>query len=158
VSFVGSHDSGKTTILCELIGRLGRAGLRVGAVKHSGKDADDDVAGKDSQRLADAGARVAGFVTPARTSVRRFGPEEDFEALLARDFADCDLVLVEGYKASGLPKVEVRRRDVIPLSVDGPFLRVSDDDPGDGVPTFPATRLDKIQDALLRHIGLAGDR
>jgi molybdopterin-guanine dinucleotide biosynthesis protein MobB len=157
-AFVGAHDAGKTTLLTELIGRLARRGLSIGAVKHSGKDADDDVAGKDSQRLADAGARIAGFVTPARTSVRRFGPEETFEELIARDFAECDLVLVEGYKSSTLPKVEVRRAGVLPVTVDTPFLRVSDDDPGDGVPTWRASQLDKIEDALLRHLGLTGNR
>ncbi|HEY7368556.1 MAG TPA: molybdopterin-guanine dinucleotide biosynthesis protein B [Thermoanaerobaculia bacterium] len=157
-AFVGAHDAGKTTLLTELIGRLARRGLSIGAVKHSGKDADDDVAGKDSQRLADAGARIAGFVTPARTSVRRFGPEETFEELIARDFAECDLVLVEGYKSSTLPKVEVRRAGVLAVTVDTPFLRVSDDDPGDGVPTWRASQLDKIEDALLRHLGLTGNR
>ena len=41
--------SGKTSILIELVPRLKAKGLTVGTIKHTTKDLDDDVAGKDSQ-------------------------------------------------------------------------------------------------------------
>ncbi len=112
VAFVGPHNSGKTTLIVDLVPRLAARGLAVGTLKHSSRDAADDVEGKDSQRHAGAGARVAGFVTPDRTTSRRFGAEEPLDDLLSREFSSCDLVLVEGYKDLPLPKIEVRRRAI----------------------------------------------
>ena len=34
VSFVGRHNSGKTTIVCEVIAELTARGLDVGSIKH----------------------------------------------------------------------------------------------------------------------------
>ena len=66
VAFVGGHDSGKTTVLVELVPRLLARGLRVGTIKHTTRDVEDDVAGKDSQRHGTAaGAAVGALVTPA---------------------------------------------------------------------------------------------
>ena len=54
--------------------------------------------------------RVAG-VRHAGPDDRRGGSarEEPLDELLAREFSDCDLVLVEGYKALPIPKIEVTR-------------------------------------------------
>jgi molybdopterin-guanine dinucleotide biosynthesis protein MobB len=158
LAFVGSHNSGKTTLLTALIPRLVAAGLRVGALKHTGKDFEDDTVGKDSQRLSAAGARVTAFVTPARTSVRRFGAGEPVEAILEREFPDCDVVLVEGFKGSTLPMVEVRRRGVDPVPIANPILRVADEDPGDGVATYASSRLDDIQARLLSELKIPARR
>src|SRR5262249_21311860 len=96
VAFVGGHNSGKTTLVTALVPLLAARGLAVGTVKHTTKDAEDDVAGKDSQRHAAAGAAVSGFVTPGRTTTRRFGPEGPFSDVIASAYGDCDIVLVEG--------------------------------------------------------------
>src|SRR4029079_11157240 len=58
VAFVGGHDSGKTSLLEKLIPLLRARGREVGAVKHTSRDVEDDVVGKDSQRLGAAGATV----------------------------------------------------------------------------------------------------
>ncbi|MFY9552302.1 MAG: molybdopterin-guanine dinucleotide biosynthesis protein MobB, partial [Thermoanaerobaculia bacterium] len=47
VAFVGGHDTGKTSVIVELVPRLLARGLRVGTLKHSTRDAADDVPGKD---------------------------------------------------------------------------------------------------------------
>ena len=139
VAFVGAHNAGKTTLLVELIPRLSALGLAVGAIKHTSRDAEDDVAGKDSQRLAAAGARIASFVTPGRTTARRFGPEEELDDVIAREFSDCDLVLVEGFKSLPIPKVEVTRSGIPRVPVAGAFARVSQGGgggSGDGAPEY----------------------
>jgi molybdopterin-guanine dinucleotide biosynthesis protein MobB len=157
VAFVGAHNSGKTTLLVDLVPRLTARGLAVGTLKHSSRDAADDVEGKDSERHAAAGARVAGFVTPGRTTARRFGPEEPLEDLLAREFASCDLVLVEGYKAMPLPKIEVRRRGIGGPPVADPLARVSDEPGTDGVPTisFAEENREALAETVLRLAGLS---
>jgi molybdopterin-guanine dinucleotide biosynthesis protein MobB len=154
VAFVGGHNAGKTRLLAGLVPKLAARGLRVGTIKHTTKDAEDDIAGKDSYLHAKAGAAVGAFVTPERTTARRFGPEEPLDALLDRAFADCDLVLVEGYKALSVPKVEVVRAGVPRPPLPGAALRVGDGAPEDGVPTLRADDLDGVAAAVLHLAGL----
>ncbi len=159
VAFVGGHDAGKTTVLLDLVPRLTAMGLRVGTVKHTSKDAEDDVPGKDSQRHAASGAGASAFVTPLRTTARRFGAEEPIETLLAREFADCDVVLIEGYKSMPLPKIEVTRAGASRPAVAGAAARVSDGGAAeDGVPTFGFGDGDAIARAVLDLSGLSRRR
>ena len=154
VAFVGGHNAGKTTLLAGLVPKLAARGLRVGTIKHTTKDAEDDIAGKDSYLHAKAGAAVGAFVTPERTTSRRFGPEEPLDALLDRAFADCDLVLVEGYKSLSVPKVEVVRAGVPRPPLPGASLRVGDGAAEDGVLTLRADDLDGVAAAVLHLAGL----
>ena len=126
VALVGGHDAGKTTVLVDLVPRLQARGFVVGTLKHSSKDAEDDMPGKDSHRHAQAKPAVSSFVTPDRTTARRFGAEEPIGELLEREYAGCDIVLVEGYKALPLPKIEVTRRGAARPPIEGPSARVSD--------------------------------
>lgn len=155
LAFVGGHNAGKTRLVAALVPKLAARGLKVGTIKHTTKDAEDDVAGKDSYVHARAGAAVGAFVTPERTTVRRFGPEEPFDRVIGRAFAGCDLVLVEGYKSLPVAKVEVTRQGIPRPAVPGPVLRVGDGAPPDGVPTLAADDLDGIAAAVLRIAGLA---
>jgi molybdopterin-guanine dinucleotide biosynthesis protein MobB len=154
VAFVGGHDSGKTSVIVELIPRLKAMGLTVGAVKHTSKDVPDDVAGKDSQRMAEAGADVGALVTPARTTARRFGAEEPLESVLRREFSRCDLVLVEGYKSLPLTKIEVVRTGVDRPDVFDPAARVSDGPFSGSVPTLSWGNWDGIAATVVRLAGL----
>ena len=155
VAFVGGHNAGKTTLLVGLLPRLKRLGLVVGTIKHTTKDAEDDVPGKDSQRHAAAGAAVAAFVTPERTTTRRFAQwEEDFERLLEREFSGCDLVLIEGYKSLPLPRIEVTRGGATRPPVEGALARVSDEPACDSMPTYAFQDWDGIVSAVLHSAGL----
>jgi len=154
VAFVGGHNAGKTRLVAGILPRLMARGLTVGTIKHTTKDAEDDIAGKDSYLHAKAGAAVGAFVTPERTTARRFGPEEPFDSLLARAFANCDLVLVEGYKSLPVPKVEVTRAGIPRPAVPGAALRVGDGAPEDGIPTLRFDDEDGIVAAVLRLAGL----
>jgi molybdopterin-guanine dinucleotide biosynthesis protein MobB len=154
VAFVGGHDSGKTSILVELVPRLKAKGLVVGTIKHTTRDVDDDVAGKDSQRHAAAGAAVAALVTPGRTSARRFGEEEAFEDVLRREFSSCDLVLVEGYKSLAMPKIEVIRTGINRPDVVEPVARISDGPFQGTVPTLSFGDWDAITATVVRAAGL----
>jgi molybdopterin-guanine dinucleotide biosynthesis protein MobB len=154
VAFVGGHNSGKTTLVTALVPRLRARGLTVGTIKHTTKDAEDDVAGKDSQRHSAAGASVAGFVTPARTTARRFGPERPLEELLDESFRDCDVVLIEGYKTLAIPKIEVVRDGASRPRVDGAEARVCDGPTAGDLPTYAFGDLDGIEREVLRMAGL----
>ncbi|HEY3202889.1 MAG TPA: molybdopterin-guanine dinucleotide biosynthesis protein B [Thermoanaerobaculia bacterium] len=153
VAFVGGHDSGKTSVIVELVPRLKARGVTVGTIKHTTRDVDDDTAGKDSRRHAEAGAAAAALVTPRRTTARHFGDEEPLEEVLRRDFGACDLVLVEGYKSLSIPKIEVVRSGAARPDVVEPDARISDRPFEDDTPTMLFGDWEVIAEKVL---GLAG--
>jgi len=113
VAFVGNSGSGKTTLLEKLIPLLAGSGLRVGALKHDAHRFEIDHPGKDSWRLARAGAQVTAISSPDKSAVIvRHDASPPLEDLLPAWFAGMDIVLVEGYRTSALPKIEVHRRAV----------------------------------------------
>lgn len=111
VSFVGRHNSGKTTIVCEAIAELTRRGLDVGSIKHHGHEGFQiDVPGKDSYRHRVAGATETVIASPDAVARIRTMPHETECADLLASMPGHDVVLVEGYRESGLPYIEVMRR------------------------------------------------
>jgi len=109
----GSSGSGKTSLLDQLIPRLVGAGLRVAGVKHTHHGFDPDTPGKDSWRMREAGCANVVLVGARHLTLLRRYPEDHPSPELADALAvlpaDTDLVLVEGYKRSGMPKLEVFR-------------------------------------------------
>lgn len=158
VAFVGGHDSGKTSIVVELVPRLKELGLVVGTIKHTTRDVDDDTPGKDSQRHAAAGAAVAALVTPGRTTARHLGDEEALAEILRREFRGCDLVLIEGYKSLSMPKIEVVRTGVPRPEVVEPVARISDGPFQGSVPTLSFGDWEAIVETVLRSAGLDRER
>jgi molybdopterin-guanine dinucleotide biosynthesis protein B len=118
VGISGSHDSGKTTVVERLVPLLRARGLCVGTVKHTPHDVVDDLPGKDSARHAAAGGDPAAFLRPSATTVRR-RESGGLRAILERDFGDCDLVLVEGYKSLPLSRIDVGRIRPRSIEYDG---------------------------------------
>lgn len=104
----GPHDSGKTTLIEKLLPLLRARGLSVGSIKHTPHDLEDDVPGKDSWRHREAGGEPAAFVRSSASTVRR-RERDDLARIVARDFPDCDLVVVEGYKSLPLTRAVVGR-------------------------------------------------
>jgi molybdopterin-guanine dinucleotide biosynthesis protein MobB len=154
VAFVGGHDSGKTSLLEKLIPVLRSRGLEVGAVKHTSRDVEDDVVGKDSQRLGAAGATVWALVSPERMTVRRRLDGGSLADLIRRQFSGSDLVLIEGYKSVPIPRIEVTRSGISRPDVAGAVARVSDAPAEDSVPTYRFDDLEGIAAAVLHLAGL----
>lgn len=105
--------SGKTTLLKALLPLLRERGLAVAVVKHAHHDFDIDLPGKDSYELRKAGASTVLVGSRKRWAlvVETDLPEEpELPDLLQHlPTAGIDLVLVEGLKREGLPKIEVHR-------------------------------------------------
>jgi molybdopterin-guanine dinucleotide biosynthesis protein MobB len=154
VAFVGGHDSGKTTLIEKLVPRLTALGLAVGAVKHSSRHVDDDVVGKDSHRLGAAGCDAWALVTPGRAALWRKVGDEPLEEIVRRAFSGFDLVLIEGFKALPIPKIEVVRSGASRPPVAGALARVSDAPADDSVPTYSFDDAEGIVGTVLRLAGL----
>lgn len=110
VSFIGHHDSGKTTLITQVITILLERGYRVGAVKHATHFDETDFPDADNTRLRDAGAEQTLLVSDDTCALFwDSDPDEPIDKLIERLFAGYDLVLVEGYKHGPFPKIEVYR-------------------------------------------------
>jgi molybdopterin-guanine dinucleotide biosynthesis protein MobB len=110
VSFVAKSGTGKTTFLEKLLPELKARGLRVGVLKHHGHPTSFDAPGKDTDRLAQAGADVVIGVSAVQVAVfRQEDGAADLDAVIARHAAGLDLLLTEGYKRGPYPKIEINR-------------------------------------------------
>jgi molybdopterin-guanine dinucleotide biosynthesis protein B len=111
IAFIGKPDSGKTTLLEKLIPELRRRGYRIGTIKHHVHTFEMDKPGKDTWRHKQAGAATVALSSPTGLGIIRDVDEDmTIEELVGRYFGDIDLVITEGYKRLGLPKIEVFRR------------------------------------------------
>lgn len=110
ISIVAKSGTGKTTLLENLLPELRDRGLRVGVLKHHCHVSSFDVPGKDTYRLAAAGADVVVGASPVQVAVfRQEDGSGDLDAVIADNFAGMDVVLTEGYKRGSYPKIEVHR-------------------------------------------------
>jgi molybdopterin-guanine dinucleotide biosynthesis protein B len=111
VGIIGRSGSGKTTLLEYLVSSLAARGKRVNIIKHSHHDLTLEPPHKDSARLRTAGAAEVMVSSPYRFAIvheLRGQPEPTLEQQVAR-LAPADLTLVEGFKFSPIPKLEVYR-------------------------------------------------
>jgi molybdopterin-guanine dinucleotide biosynthesis protein MobB len=99
----GWSGSGKTTLIEGIVPSLRAEGLRVAVAKHDVHDLDVDRRGKDSDRLFRAGADV--LLQGRREALRRSHRTEGLLDVLQTLGPSYDLVLVEGWKHSAVPKL-----------------------------------------------------
>lgn len=140
VSFVGRSNSGKTTFIERVIPELVRAGYKVATVKHAGHGFDLDTEGKDSWRHKQAGA--SSVVILSKGSMAVFADVSD--QLKVEDVRDrllddtYDLILAEGWKHEGYPKIVIVRDQLgeVPISPEGLLAVVSDKPVDLTVPLF----------------------
>ena len=105
IALVGPSNSGKTELICRLVEWFTGQGLRPAVLKHSHHPQLGDH-GKDTWRYRQAGGRLVAIAAPGLLQITRSYPEEPpLLAVLAELAPGADLILVEGYKTSDLPKV-----------------------------------------------------
>ena len=110
IAFVGRHNSGKTTLLLAVLPLLVARGLRVGYLKHAHAGFEIDQPEKDSYRARRTGVVQTIVAGGGQTAVIDDAEELGLEAAIARYAReDLDLIVVEGFKAEPLPKIEVAR-------------------------------------------------
>lgn len=131
VAIVGKSKSGKTTLIEKLISELKSRDYRVGTVKHAPLEVDVDKPGKDSWRHIRAGSEATAIV--ASDKIVLIKPVTHSVGLdeIVRFFGeDYDIILAEGFKQSGAPKIEVHRKEVgPPLSSVRKLIAIATDEP-----------------------------
>lgn len=110
VAVVGRHNSGKTTLIERLIAELVSRGLDVGSIKHhSHRGFAIDIPGKDSYRHRAAGASETVIAAPGQVARVKTVEGEVECSELVRSMPNHDIIVVEGYRKSGLPTIEIMR-------------------------------------------------
>lgn len=169
IGFVAPSGTGKTTLIRQLVPLLRQRGLGVGYLKHSHHQVEVDRPGKDSFELREAGASQVLLATGERwimQSVQRQpGPDPELAGMLALfDPRLVDLILVEGFKFSAYPKLEVHRAALAkPYLYPGDptiLALISDASPPTGAhpPLLPLGDSGAIVDYLLSLLYQAGDQ
>jgi len=111
ISIVGKKEAGKTTLVVALSAELTRRKFRVMTLKHGTHAADLDQRGKDTWRHWHEGKaeRVLLEAPGQRVLFERTTRESEPIALTRRYLDGAEIVLVEGFTSSSLPKIEVYR-------------------------------------------------
>lgn len=166
IAIVGRHNSGKTTLIERLIAELVGRGYDVGSIKHhSHRGFDIDYPGKDSYRHRAAGASETVIAAPGQVARIKTIEGEEECADLVRSMPGHDIIVVEGYRKSGLATIEVMRaaneadahtaevflrgaREGLPLGADftqlgrGEGVRAGEGDAGAGAGSIGAEATD----------------
>jgi molybdopterin-guanine dinucleotide biosynthesis protein B len=110
LGLIGASGSGKTHLLTRLLPIFIERGLSVSTIKHAHHGFDLDQPGKDSFQHRKAGAREVLIASARRWALMHEiqGPEPELAELVGH-LSPVDLVLIEGFKASPHPKIEVHR-------------------------------------------------
>lgn len=161
VAIVGHKNSGKTTLTERLVGHFTAAGMRVAAVKHTSDEAGFDKPGRDSDRLAHAGAVAVGMVAKHEigfyTRHTAATSEEWMEATFSALPEPPDLILYEGYRGGPHPKIEcILKPDVgVPsfTSAQGLIAVVSDHAITADVPVLGYEPVERIAGLIRSNFG-----
>jgi molybdopterin-guanine dinucleotide biosynthesis protein B len=112
ISIVGKSDSGKTTLIEKLVPELTRHGYRIATVKHDVHGFEVDHEGKDSWRHKKAGAHTVVISSPFKVAlIRDVEKDLNLDEIREKLIRDVDLIVSEGYKSDGQPKIEVFRKE-----------------------------------------------
>jgi molybdopterin-guanine dinucleotide biosynthesis adapter protein len=145
IGIAGFSGSGKTTLIEKVVPLLVAEGLRVSLVKHAHHEFDVDQPGKDSYRHRHAGCSEVLVSSSRRWALMhelRGAPEPGLQEQL-RHLSPCDVVIVEGYKAEPIPKIEIHRK-----AAGAPLLHPDD-------PNVVAIATDEPLETRLPQIALA---
>ncbi len=113
ITFIGWHDSGKTTLASQVVRHLKARGYTVAVIK-STKETGLllDQAGTDTYAYRQAGADGVTLLAPDQMVMTTANPGKKLTMLAHRYFPEVDIVVGEGFKnARQVPKIEVHRGD-----------------------------------------------
>ena len=164
IHIVGRRNSGKTTLVCDLVRELTTRGMRVATIKHTHHNHELDTPGKDSWNHREAGAVGVGILSPHMLAAfvpsnRSEHTTADYDQLNTM-FPDCDLLIVEGDLHADGVKLEVWRAEVSeqPYAAEGHDIRsVISDDPVRSAPEVWSRKdVPNLATQVLEAAGLEG--
>ena len=152
IAVSGVKNSGKTTLIETMLPLLAEAGLNVAVIKHDGHCFDPDPPGTDTGRFMAAGAAGTAIFDGEKFKIVKKQPLT--EDVLIGQFPEADLILLEGFKHTAWPKLEVVRKgnSEAPVSDPATLLALVTDLPLEcpGAPLLPLNNPQGVARFLLR--------
>lgn len=161
----GWKNSGKTTLVADLVKHLSGHGLKVSTIKHAHCNFDIDKPGTDSFKHREAGAQQVLLASSNRWALMhelRNDQEPELDELL-QHLEPVDLVIVEGFKMGDQPKIQVVRpqnnterlpEDAQPIVAIASDEQVDPADYGCNGPLLPLNDIAAIADFILDYCKL----
>lgn len=160
----GWSGSGKTTLMVRLLPELVGRGISVSTVKHAHHNFEIDRPGKDSYEHREAGATEV-MITGGRRWALMHEIREKAEPTVAElmsHMTPVDLLLIEGFKKDGHPKLEVYRAATgkpLICREDPKIVAVASDGALEGIdiPQLDLNDVPAIADFIIEYCGLKGE-
>ena len=157
----GWQNSGKTTLVKNLIPTFAKKGLTVSTIKHAHHNFDIDKPGKDSYEHRQAGAQEVLISSQRRWALIHEQDDQNETNLheLLSKLQPVDLVLIEGFKKENHSKLEVHRgklgKELI-CQTDPKICMVVSDEKISGldVPVFDTNDYNAISEFIIEYLKL----
>ncbi|MGL4561326.1 MAG: molybdopterin-guanine dinucleotide biosynthesis protein B [Brevinema sp.] len=143
VAISGSQNSGKTTLICKLIPEFEKHKKTVATIKHTKHSYSFDEEGKDTFLHRKAGAKATAIFSPDSFMINQETPTPDFLKI----FEQYDVILLEGFKDSLYPKIEVFKDENSHVSLKNVIAQVGGEKTS--CPHFTSNQTQEIVNFLL---------
>jgi molybdopterin-guanine dinucleotide biosynthesis protein B len=126
--FYGESDTGKTSLIEQIIKTLVKDGYNVATIKNTNKETSIDDVGKDTWKHSSAGAMLVVLSTPVETDfiVKDKISTKDIVQIIS-EFGYYNVILIEGARDSFIPKIRIgtiKKRDNTIMNYQNNFKEI----------------------------------
>lgn len=158
VAISGVKNSGKTTLITKIIPIFKKRGYKVATIKHDGHEFEADVKGTDTYLHTEAGAYASAIFSQGQYMVKKRTSITEVD--LIPMFKEADVILLEGFKYSTYPKIEVVRQANSEKPICNPqglIAIATDCDLGlEEIMTIPLNDSSKVVDHIINYFDKRG--
>ena len=128
IGFYGKSNSGKTTLIVEIIKRLTNEDIKVATIKITDKNIGIDTEEKDTWKYSKAGSELVVFSSSNETDFL-LNESKGMNEILnhIEELGEYDIVIVEGARDKNIPKIRlggITERENTILAYDGDIDRL----------------------------------
>ena len=125
VGFYGKSNTGKTTLIVDLIKQLTAEGFKVATIKTTDKNIGIDTEEKDTWRYTKAGSKIVVFSSPTETDFL-INEKKEIDGITnyLEKLGEYNIVIVEGAHDKNIPKIrlgDITERENTILTYNGNF-------------------------------------
>jgi molybdopterin-guanine dinucleotide biosynthesis protein B len=128
IGFYGKSNTGKTTLITQIIRRLTKENYRIATIKITDKKIGIDKEDTDTWKHAQAGSELIVFSSPYETDYIVKEKQLTKEIInKIKKMGKYDIILVEGVHEKDIPKIrigDIEERDNTILKYDGDFEKL----------------------------------
>ena len=130
IGIYGKSNTGKTTLISDIIKQLSNEGYSIASVKITDKKIGIDTKGKDTWKYENAGAQLVVLSSPKETDFLIKKPKDIQEIIVQiNQIAKYDLIIIEGANDKFTQKIrigDIKKRDNTIFTYNGDFEALID--------------------------------